>query len=97
MKEGVFRCSYCVRTNKQNIFVAGKSTAKPKKDDFVKHERVEDHRMAAMVIHQNVGLQEHGFRDRSLITDGVGYKTGGGSMLSFTPMKRGAWTKFKPC
>ena len=50
--EHVFRCSFCVKAKKHNVFVSGKSSSKPKKDDFIKHERGEDHKLAKRIPEQ---------------------------------------------
>ena len=42
--ENIFTCSICREHHKHNIFTTGKSAAKPKKDDFVKHQITTDHR-----------------------------------------------------
>lgn len=42
----VFLCKNCIQAKKDNIFTIGKCAKKPKKDDFVKHEKSLDHRMS---------------------------------------------------
>lgn len=42
--DGKFYCSLCQQARRKNVFVTGKSTSKPKKDDLLKHEKTGDHR-----------------------------------------------------
>ena len=42
----VFTCKDCIWANKINIFSKGKLALKPKKDDFIKHEKLPDHQDA---------------------------------------------------
>uniref|UniRef100_A0A8C4QIV5 C2H2-type domain-containing protein n=1 Tax=Eptatretus burgeri TaxID=7764 RepID=A0A8C4QIV5_EPTBU len=42
----VFTCKNCIWANKINIFSKGKLALKPKKDDFIKHEKLPDHQDA---------------------------------------------------
>ena len=41
--ENMFRCKSCVETKQNNIFVTGQDATKLKKDDFIKHEKSNDH------------------------------------------------------
>ena len=43
----LFTCSTCIKEKKKNVFTRGKSALKPKKDDFLKHESQQDHKLAA--------------------------------------------------
>ena len=45
-KRDVFMCEMCCSTKKSNTFTSGKSAARPKRDDFVKHENTRDHKMS---------------------------------------------------
>ena len=43
----VFTCRDCVKAGKTNSLTTGKDASKPKKDDFVKHERNKDHKLSS--------------------------------------------------
>ena len=43
----VFKCKSCCKCNLKNVFTEGKSGQKPKRDDFVKHERSADHKLSS--------------------------------------------------
>ena len=43
-----FRCKSCVETKQNNIFVTGKDATKPKKDDFIKHQKSNDHKASIL-------------------------------------------------
>ena len=42
--DGKLYCLLCQKNKRENTFTKGKSCERPKKDDFVKHERSRDHR-----------------------------------------------------
>ena len=44
----MFRCKSCVETKQNNIFVTGKDATKPKKDDFIKHQKSNDHKASIL-------------------------------------------------
>ena len=46
--ENMFRCKSCVETKQNNIFVTGKDATKPKKDDFIKHQKSNDHKASIL-------------------------------------------------
>ena len=48
-KSHVFRCKVCVHAKAKNVFVTWKDCAKPKKDDFAKHEISADHRISTLL------------------------------------------------
>ena len=43
-KDSMIFCQVCIDGKKTNIFTSRKSSEKPKKDDFTKHEFIQDHR-----------------------------------------------------
>ena len=49
---GVFRCRLCIAAKANNIFVTGKDSSKPKKDDLTKHQQSLDHRRAVVLPKQ---------------------------------------------
>ena len=44
----ICRCKSCVETKQNNIFVTGKDATKPKKDDFIKHQKSNDHKASIL-------------------------------------------------
>ncbi len=45
----IYTCKVCTDAKMTNAFTTGKATTNPKKDDFVKHERIADHKRALKV------------------------------------------------